>query len=41
MPVVIDGDNWIGANALKGVTVGKGPVVAAGSVVTHNVPHTV
>ena len=40
MPVVIEGDNWIGANALilKGVTVGKGAVVAAGSVVTHNVP---
>lgn len=40
MPVVIEGDNWIGANVLilKGVTVGKGAVVVAGSVVTHNIP---
>lgn len=37
--VIFKGDNWIGANAiiLKGVTVGKGAVIAAGSVVTHNV----
>ena len=35
------GDNvWIGANAiiLKGVTIGNGSVVAAGSVVTKDVP---
>ena len=40
LPVTIEGDNWIGANAiiLKGVTVGTGSVVAAGSVVIHNVP---
>lgn len=40
MPVVIVGDNWIGANALilKGVTVGRGAVIGAGAVVTHNVP---
>lgn len=40
MPVIIEGDNWIGANAiiLKGVTVGRGAVVAAGSVVIHDVP---
>ena len=40
MPVVIEGDNWIGANALilKGVTVRKGAVVAAGAVVVHDVP---
>ena len=38
--VVFEGDNWVGANAivLKGVTVGKGSVVSAGAVVTHNVP---
>ena len=39
-PVIFEGDNWIGANAtiLKGVTVGKGSVIAAGAVVTQNVP---
>lgn len=38
--VVFEGDNWVGANAiiLKGVTVGKGSVISAGAVVTHNVP---
>lgn len=38
--IVLEGDNWIGANAiiLKGVTIGKGAVIAAGSVVTKNVP---
>ena len=38
--VVLEGDNWIGACAciLKGVTVGRGAVVAAGSVVTKDVP---
>ena len=37
--IVFDGDNWIGANAiiLKGVHVGKGAIIAAGSVVTKNV----
>ncbi len=37
--IVFEGDNWIGANAiiLKGVTIGKGAVIAAGAVVTHDV----
>lgn len=39
-PIVIEDDVWIGANAivLKGVTLGKGCVVAAGAVVTKSVP---
>ncbi len=39
-PVVIGDDVWIGANAviLPGVTIGKHAVVAAGAVVTHDVP---
>ncbi|MFZ5572828.1 MAG: acyltransferase [Thermodesulfobacteriota bacterium] len=39
-PVVIGSDAWIGFNSiiLKGVTIGKGAIVAAGSVVTKNVP---
>lgn len=38
--VVFAGDNWIGANStiLKGVTIGEGAVVAAGSVVNKSVP---
>ena len=41
--VIIQDDAWIGINAiiLKGVTIGKGSVVAAGSVVTHDVPDNV
>ena len=37
--VIICDDVWIGCNAtiLKGVTVGKGAVVAAGSIVTKDV----
>lgn len=39
-PVLLEGDNWIGANStiLKGVTVGYGSVVAAGSVVIKSIP---
>ena len=40
MNVVIEDDCWIAANAiiLAGVTIGKGSVVAAGSVVNEDVP---
>lgn len=39
-PVVIGDDAWIGFNStvLKGVTIGAGAIVAAGSVVTRDVP---
>jgi acetyltransferase-like isoleucine patch superfamily enzyme len=39
-PIRIDDDAWIGAKStiLKGVTIGRGAIVAAGSVVTHDVP---
>jgi acetyltransferase-like isoleucine patch superfamily enzyme len=39
-PVVIGDDAWIGFNAvvLKGVTVGRGAIVGAASVVTEDVP---
>ncbi|MFL5767804.1 MAG: acyltransferase [Actinomycetota bacterium] len=39
-PVEIGDHVWIGAGAkiLKGVTIGEGGVVAAGSVVSHDVP---
>jgi acetyltransferase-like isoleucine patch superfamily enzyme len=40
MDVVIEDDCWIAANVviLAGVTIGKGSVVAAGSVVNEDVP---
>lgn len=38
--VVFEGDNWIGMNTtiLKGVVVGRGCIIAAGSVVVKNTP---
>lgn len=40
-PVAISDYVWIGCNStiLPGVTIGEGSIVAAGSVVTKNVPH--
>jgi acetyltransferase-like isoleucine patch superfamily enzyme len=40
LPVIIENDVWVGAHAiiLKGVTIGRGSIVAAGSVVTRDVP---
>lgn len=39
-PVIIEDDVWIGCNAtiLKGVVIGRGAIIAAGSVVTKDVP---
>jgi acetyltransferase-like isoleucine patch superfamily enzyme len=39
-PVVIEDDAWLGAHVtvLPGVRIGKGAVVGAGAVVTHDVP---
>lgn len=38
-PVVIEDDVWIGANSviMPGITIGKGAIVGAGSIVTKNV----
>ena len=40
LPVTIEDDCWIGANVtiLKGVTIGRGCVIAAGAVVTKSFP---
>lgn len=42
-PVIIENNVWIGAGVkiLKGVTIGENTVVAAGSVVTKNIPPNV
>jgi acetyltransferase-like isoleucine patch superfamily enzyme len=39
-PIIIEDDVWIGFNSivLKGVKIGKGVIVAAGSVVTKDIP---
>jgi maltose O-acetyltransferase len=39
-PVIIENDVWIGTRAviLKGVTIGTGSIIAAGAVVTKDVP---
>ncbi len=39
-PVFIEDDVWIGCRAiiLKGVTIGEGAIIAAGSVITKNIP---
>jgi acetyltransferase-like isoleucine patch superfamily enzyme len=39
-PVVIEDDVWLGLNVivLKGVTIGAGSIIGAGSVVTHSIP---
>lgn len=38
--VIFEGDNWIGMNSiiLKGVTIGRGSIIAAGAVVTKSTP---
>ncbi|MCX4175796.1 DapH/DapD/GlmU-related protein [Paraburkholderia madseniana] len=40
MPIDIEEDCWLGARVtvLGGVTIGKGSVIAAGSVITRDVP---
>lgn len=39
-PIIVEDDVWIGARSLilSGVKIGKGAIIAAGSVVTKNVP---
>ncbi|MBQ0004011.1 MAG: hypothetical protein KBT21_10810 [Treponema sp.] len=39
-PIKIEDDVWIGCNSiiLRGITIGKASIVAAGSVVTKDVP---
>ena len=42
-PIIIEDDVWIGANSviLPGVTIGKGSIISANSVVTKSVPPSV
>jgi len=39
-PITINNDVWVGANCIitAGVNIGEGAIVAAGSVVTKNIP---
>jgi acetyltransferase-like isoleucine patch superfamily enzyme len=39
-PVTLEDDVWLGTNVvvLKGVTIGRGAIVAAGAIVTHSIP---
>ena len=39
-PITIEDDVWVGANVsiMPGVKIGQGSVIAAGSVVTKNIP---
>lgn len=39
-PIILEDDSWIGANVVvvAGVTIGKHSIVAAGSIVTKNIP---
>lgn len=43
LPIIIEDHVWIGMNAviLKGVTIGSGSIIAAGAVVTNNIPPNV
>ena len=38
--IVLEGENWIGANVtiIGGVTIGRGSIIAAGAVVTEDIP---
>ena len=38
--VTLEGENWIGANVtiIGGVTIGKGSIIAAGALVTNDIP---
>jgi acetyltransferase-like isoleucine patch superfamily enzyme len=40
LPIFLDNDVWLGVNViiLKGVTIGKGAIVAAGSIVNKSIP---
>ena len=39
-PITLEDDVWVGANAVicGGVTIGRGAIIGAGSVVTHDIP---